>query len=103
MRAQDLRNGSNSHTRIKADTFVDRETLPITSLESFVGEETSLIYAHGQTKTILSSIINNAFGNNTSSHGLRQVTDTTITESNYATLTSYTPTEIAYTALRLKW
>ena len=96
--AQDLRNGSNSHTWDQANTFVDRETLPITALQSFVGEETSLIYAHGQTKTILSSIINNALVTVQGSHGLIQVTDTTITESDYATLTSYTPTDILYTA-----
>ena len=96
--AQDIRNASNSHTWDQANTFVDRTTLPITALTSFVGEEAALIAAHNTTKTLLDSIINNALITVQGSHGLRQITDTTITESNYATLTAYTPTAINYNA-----
>ena len=96
--AQDIRNASNSHTWDQANTFVDRTTLPITALTSFVGEEAALIAAHNTTKTLLDSIINNALITVQGSHGLRQITDTTITESNYATLTSYTPTASNYNA-----
>ena len=81
--AQDIRNASNSHTWDQANTFVNRETLPITTLTSFVGEETALIFAHNTTKTILDSIINNSLITVQGSHGLTQTTDTTITDSTY--------------------
>ena len=91
----DLENGSNSHVWDAAALYVDRTTNPI-SLSHVESEITETIWAYGKVKEILEYIINNDIWDTQGDHGLKQLTDATITDSSYTTLTSLTPTGATY-------
>ncbi|AIX14473.1 structural protein [Synechococcus phage S-MbCM6] len=94
----DLRGGSNSHIWDNAATYVNRSSLPITSLLKFIGQEASLISGYTSLKTIIQNVINNYPLTVTGSHGIIQFTDVSITDSSYPTLTKLTPTNVDYNA-----
>ena len=94
---EDLRNGSNSHMWDASALYVDRTTVPI-SINHVDAELTETVWAYDNVKTMLQYIINNVpapnYGFN--SHGLIPVTDSTLTDSSYPSLTQLTPTNAIY-------
>ena len=94
----DLRGGSNNHIWDDAATYVNRSSLPITSLTKFVGQEAPLISGYTSLKTLLQNVINNYPVTVTGSHGIIQVTDASITDSSTTSFTNLTPTDINYNA-----
>ena len=94
----DLRGGSNNHVWDDAATYVNRSSLPITTLTKFVGQEAALISGYNSLKTLLHSVVNNYPLTVTGSHGLIQFTDASITDSSTTSFTNLTPTAINYNA-----
>ena len=93
----DLNNGSNNHMWDFAATSVNRDATPITTTR-FSGEESLQLQTYQYVNSYSQNIINNVLVTVTGSHGLTQTTDTTITDSSYSTLTTYTPSAAVYTA-----
>ena len=94
----DLENGSNSHIWDSSSLYVNRSVNPIT-LNHVESEITETVWVYDKVKEILEYIINNDIWDTQGDHGLEQVTDATITDSSYTTLTSITPTGATYDAV----
>ena len=94
---EDMRNGSNSHIWDASALYVDRTANPITI--SYVDTEvTETVWAYDKVKEILQYIINNVLWTVQGSHGLTQFTDSTLTDSDNNTYTTFTPTAATYDA-----
>ena len=94
----DLRVGTNNHVWDIAATYVDRSSTPVSGITlEFTGEESILQWAYQTLSTYAQQVINNDLIAIVGSHGLTQVTDTTITESDYTTpVLQFTPTTASY-------
>ena len=92
---KDLRNGGNSYLWDAAALYVNRDVTPITvnHIETEV-EET--IWVHEELSKLAQQIITNQFIQVLGDHGLTQVTDTTITDSTNASLSTLTPSTGTY-------
>ena len=92
---EDLRNGSNNHVWDAAALYVNRATSPI-SLYHIESEIPESIYTLQKAQEIVRFVITNLLWDIQGDHGLTQSTDSTITESDYASLTQLTPTNVTY-------
>ena len=92
---EDLRNGSNNHVWDAAALYVNRATSPI-SLYHIESEIPESIYTLQKAQEIVRFVITNLLWDVQGDHGLTQSTDSTITESDYASLTQLTPTNVTY-------
>ena len=95
--AEDMRNGSNSHIWDASALYVDRTANPIT-ISHVDTEVTETVWAYDKVKEILQYIINNVLWTVQGNHGLTQFTDSTLTDSNNNTYTTFTPTGATYDA-----
>ena len=95
--AEDMRNGSNSHIWDASALYVDRTANPIT-ISHVDTEVTETVWAYDKVKEILQYIINNVLWTVQGSHGLTQFTDSTLTDSDNNTYTTFTPTAATYDA-----
>ena len=95
--AEDMRNGSNSHMWDASALYVDRTANPIT-ISHVDTEVTETVWAYDKVKEILQYIINNVLWTVQGSHGLTQFTDSTLTDSNNNTYTTFTPSGATYDA-----
>ncbi|AOO18150.1 structural protein [Cyanophage S-RIM12_Sn_07_0910] len=94
---EDLRNGCNSHIWDASALYVDRTANPIT-ISHVDTEVTETVWAYDKVKDILQYIINNTLWSVSGSHGVRQITDTTITDSSTSSFTTLQPSAISYNA-----
>ena len=95
--AEDMRNGSNSHIWDASALYVDRTANPIT-ISHVDTEVTETVWAYDKVKEILQYIINNVLWTVQGNHGLTQFTDSTLTDSNNNSYTTFTPTGATYDA-----
>ena len=95
--AEDMRNGSNNHIWDASALYVDRTANPIT-ISHVDTEVTETVWAYDKVKEILQYIINNVLWTVQGSHGLTQFTDSTLTDSDNNTYTTFTPTAATYDA-----
>lgn len=93
--AFDLRNGSNSYIWDAAAIYVDRTQNPI-QLNYIETEIDETLWVYNELITFAQSVINNQFITVTGDHGLTQVTNASLTDSNTAVLTTLTPTNASY-------
>jgi len=91
----DLENGSNNHTWDAASLYVNRAVNPIT-LSHVESEIKETVWVYDKVKEIVEYIITNDIWDTQGDHGLKQLTDATITDSSYTTLTNVTPTGATY-------
>ena len=91
----DLRNGSNSHVWDAAALYIDQTQNPIT-LNHIETEIPETLYTLQKAEEIVRYVINNVPWRVQGNHGRTQKFDTSITESDYATLTQFTPTGATY-------
>ena len=94
---EDLRNGCNSHIWDASALYVDRTVNPVT-ISHVDTEVTETVWAYDKVKDILQYIINNTLWSVSGSHGVRQITDTTITDSSTSSFTTIQPSAISYDA-----
>jgi hypothetical protein len=87
---EDLRNGSNNHMWDASALYVDRTSVPIT-ISHVDTEITETLWAYEKVNDMLQYIINNVLWTVSGSHGLTQVTDTTLIDSSTSSLTTFTP------------
>ncbi|AOV60911.1 virion structural protein [Synechococcus phage S-CAM22] len=95
--AEDMRNGSNNHIWDASALYVDRTANPIT-ISHVDTEVTETVWAYDKVKEILQYIINNVLWTVQGNHGLTQFTDSTLTDSNNNSYTTFTPTGATYDA-----
>ena len=77
--------------------YVDRTANPIT-ISHVDTEVTETVWAYDKVKEILQYIINNVLWTVQGSHGETQFTDSTLTDSDNNTYTTFTPTGATYDA-----
>lgn len=91
----DLRNGSNDKIWDASALYVNRTVNPIT-LSHVESEIAETLYTLEKTQEIVEYVINNTPWEVQGDHGLTQKFDTSITESSYATATTFTPSGATY-------
>jgi len=94
---EDMRNGCNSHIWDASALYVNRTVNPIT-ISHVDTEVVETVWAYDKVKDILQYIINNTLWSVSGSHGVRQITDTTITDSSTGSFTTIQPSAISYNA-----
>ena len=92
---EDLRNGSNNHMWDESASYVDRSATPVT-INTLTLSVVQHVWMYDKVKEILQYIINNTLWTVAGSHGVRQVTDTTITDSSVSSLTQLSATSATY-------
>ena len=91
----DLRNGSNDKIWDASALYVNRTVNPVT-LSHVESEIAETLYTLEKTQEIVEYVINNTPWEVQGDHGLTQKFDTSITESSYATATTFTPSGATY-------
>ena len=95
---EDMRNGSNSHIWDISAGLVDRTATPVSGIVGYsTVDDNQLLTGLQNIKGHIPSIVNYIPITITGSHGLTQFTDATVTDQSYSTLTTLTPTTVAYT------
>jgi len=92
--ARDLRNGGNSYMWDASALYVNRTVTPVT-LRHVAGEEAQTLWVYNYLIGVCQDVINNVFISVIGNHGLTQVTNATLTDSNN-TITQLTPTNASY-------
>ena len=92
---EDIRNGGNNHMWDAAALYVDRTANPI-ELSHVETEITETIWAYQKVKEILQYVITNDIWDPQGDHGLRQVTDSTISYDLGSTPTTLSATGATY-------
>ena len=87
---EDLRNGSNNHIWDASALYVDRTTPSAVTLNHIETEIDETVWAYNKLGDLIPYIINNVLWTVSGSHGLKQFTDVSITDSNNTTYTEFT-------------
>jgi len=94
---EDIRNGSNSHMWDTAAALVDRTGSTVSGIVGYsTTDDNHLLTGYQTIQGHMSSIVNNVLITIAGSHGLKQWTDSTVTDSSYGTVTTLTPTTVSY-------
>ena len=93
----DIRNGSNDKVWDASALYVNRTANPV-ELSHIENEIPETIYTLEKATEIVQYVINNTIWDVQGDHGLTQTFDTTITESSYASETTFTPSTATYDA-----
>ena len=94
----DMRNGGNNKTWLAVSYYIDRTDTANVKLLNIETEVRETIWAYNKLDQMLEFIVTNSEWKPVGDHGLKQYTDTSITDSSTSSFTYKTPTGATYDA-----